>query len=162
MELGGLIPELVQINVPGREMEIKKRQGFRRIEPRKNEDGELLCLVPICNELRQKIKFTPRYRNYCKKHDFFDMREYTNWNCIRHRAIKRDDFCCVKCHTRELSQNLVGDHIIPIALGGDEFDINNVQTLCKLCDKIKTAKDTKDIAKVRRENRKNLINQKTV
>lgn len=38
-------------------------------------------------------------------------------------------------------EGLIGDHIKPIALGGDEFDINNVQTLCPDCNKIKTKKD---------------------
>lgn len=45
--------------------------------------------------------------------------------------------------------NLTGDHIIPIALGGEEFDLNNVQTLCRACHKIKTRKDIKAIADLR-------------
>jgi len=48
------------------------------------------------------------------------------------------------------ASQLVGDHIIPISLGGAEFDINNVQTLCKPCNKIKTANDMKEIARFRK------------
>jgi 5-methylcytosine-specific restriction endonuclease McrA len=44
---------------------------------------------------------------------------------------------------------LIADHIIPIALGGDEWDINNIQTLCIKCNKKKTARDMADIAKLR-------------
>lgn len=143
-------------------MKIKKRRGFRRIAERRDADGNLLCLVPICDKLRHKKKFTPNYRNYCKNHNHLDMHQFTSWATIRHMVIKRDDFTCVKCGAIELSHNLVGDHIIPIALGGNEFDINNVQTLCKRCDKIKTAQDRKDIAEFKRKNRKNLINNKTV
>lgn len=48
-----------------------------------------------------------------------------------------------------ISCDLIGDHIIPIALGGDEWEINNIQTLCLECNKIKTAQDAKDIARLR-------------
>ena len=44
---------------------------------------------------------------------------------------------------------LIADHIHPIALGGDEWDIDNIQTLCKSCNKEKTADDLKEIAKLR-------------
>lgn len=44
---------------------------------------------------------------------------------------------------------LIADHILAIALGGDEWDINNIQTLCPDCNKIKTAKDAGKIAKLR-------------
>lgn len=54
------------------------------------------------------------------------------------------------CYYTNTVNNLIGDHIKPIALGGDEFDLNNVQTLCLACNKIKTANDARDIAIARR------------
>jgi 5-methylcytosine-specific restriction endonuclease McrA len=42
------------------------------------------------------------------------------------------------------------DHIIPIALGGEEYDIKNTQTLCPTCNKEKTKQDAKRIAEIRR------------
>jgi len=44
----------------------------------------------------------------------------------------------------------VADHILPIALGGDEWDLNNLQTLCIFCNKVKTKGDSHEIAKARR------------
>jgi 5-methylcytosine-specific restriction endonuclease McrA len=44
----------------------------------------------------------------------------------------------------------VADHIKPIALGGDEWDLNNLQSLCIFCNKVKTRGDSKNIAKERR------------
>lgn len=44
----------------------------------------------------------------------------------------------------------VVDHIIPIALGGPQFQESNLQLLCPDCNKIKTANDMKDIARQRR------------
>ncbi len=52
------------------------------------------------------------------------------------------------------ASSLIGDHIKPIALGGDEWDLDNIQTLCIPCDKIKTAQDMKDIAIQRRKEKK--------
>lgn len=48
-------------------------------------------------------------------------------------------------------KSFVADHIIPIALGGPEFDLNNIQLLCEDCNKIKTAKDAANIARRRRD-----------
>lgn len=44
---------------------------------------------------------------------------------------------------------LIGDHIHPIALGGDEWNLDNIQTLCKECNKKKTKKDIGKIAQLR-------------
>jgi len=52
------------------------------------------------------------------------------------------------------TSELVGDHIIPIAIGGSEWDLDNIQTLCKECHKKKTAKDLKKIATIRKEKNK--------
>ena len=43
----------------------------------------------------------------------------------------------------------VVDHIHAIALGGDEWDINNLQTLCIECNKVKTKIDAGKIARLR-------------
>ena len=45
--------------------------------------------------------------------------------------------------------NVNADHIFPVSLGGPEFDLSNVQTLCVECHKAKTQKDQKLIAEVR-------------
>ncbi len=57
-------------------------------------------------------------------------------------AIVRDNGRCVKCGSNE---NLVVDHIKELKDGGSPYDLNNLQTLCKKCHKIKT-----DIEKKRR------------
>ena len=38
------------------------------------------------------------------------------------------------------------DHIVPIAQGGDMWDMNNMKTLCKKCHKKKTKKDIRKIS----------------
>lgn len=52
---------------------------------------------------------------------------------------------CVRIH----DSGLILDHIKPIAIGGEEFDEENLQILCIDCNKIKTRKDMADIAAIR-------------
>ena len=57
---------------------------------------------------------------------------------------------------------LIGDHIKPIALGGNEWDLKNIQTLCVKCNKIKTRNDSKDIAKLRKSEKMEAVGQITL
>jgi 5-methylcytosine-specific restriction endonuclease McrA len=66
------------------------------------------------------------------------------WPRTREQIIDRDGKKCVKCGKTNCS--FVVDHITPIAVGGSEWDKNNMQTLCLTCNKQKTAKDMKIIA----------------
>ncbi len=176
---------------------MKKRENNRWIEPRKDSKGRLLCLIPTCNNLREKYKTGNRTRNYCKKHTFWDMRAFTNWASLREKILKRDNYTCVKCgdirkeveikikqkrwlnmkeiitgkdkkikheyyFIKSVVNNFIVDHIKPIALGGDKWDLKNLQTLCIKCNKIKTTKDIKDIAKQRRIEKKLIKGQEQI
>jgi len=90
------------------------------------------------------------------------------WQYFKLKAFKRDKYSCIKCGKKPMQKTyegkmipdtskLIGDHIIPIAIGGEEYDLDNVQTLCIKCNKIKTKKDMKKIAlyrKLPKEQRK--------
>ena len=74
-----------------------------------------------------------------------------DWSEFRLKAFKRDNKTCAICGKQEISSSaLVGDHIIPIACGGEEFDLDNIQTLCLDCNKKKTKSDMKLIANHRK------------
>lgn len=147
---------------------MKQRERQRYIKKRFDKKGNLLCLIPTCNNKREKYKTTDNYRNYCKDHSGSDMSRFTNWQSLRYFVLKRDNYTCKKCGDKneyvkikkyypkvadgfyeETISNFVVDHITPIAIGGDEWDINNLQTLCLNCNKIKTKQDAKKIAKQR-------------
>jgi 5-methylcytosine-specific restriction endonuclease McrA len=49
-----------------------------------------------------------------------------------------------------MSRDFIADHIIPIAIGGDEFDLNNIQYICEVCNKKKTKRDMAKIALLRK------------
>ena len=91
------------------------------------------------------------------------------WQWFKQKAFKRDNYSCVKCGKKPMQKTyegkmisdtsrLIGDHIIPIAIGGKEYDLKNVQTLCEKCNKIKNKQDQKEISK-QRKIEKRLINQ---
>lgn len=107
---------------------------------------------PSCGLHKKKWKRSTRWNCCCKRCTQIYWANYYSltWQEIRKKAIIRDNFTCVRCGFKGDFSTLVGDHIKPIALGGDEFDLKNVQTLCIKCNKTKTSKDLKEIARRRR------------
>jgi len=109
-------------------------------------------------------KLTGRRRKYCSDEcceNFLNRFHIWQWDRVRQKVLKRDNYTCVKCgfHT---GYNLIVDHIKPIALGGKEYDLDNLQTLCEKCHREKTKKDLKRIARQRRKIKHIRLNDKTV
>ena len=65
------------------------------------------------------------------------------WVKLKLQIFLRDNYACNHCNKRYQWSGLIGDHIIPIVVGGEEFNKNNIQTLCIKCSKIKTVEDNK-------------------
>lgn len=65
--------------------------------------------------------------------------------------FKRDNYTCLNCgyiyhgDHNQIGQHLICDHIIPIALGGEDLDPDNLQTLCINCNELKTKMDIQKI-----------------
>lgn len=127
-----------------------------KLEKNAEKDKCIICHKPVGKGLRK----------YCSRECFNEWYAKFSpprfWPEIRQKAIERDGHKCVRCGMKE--GEMVGpedgfheyvffivDHIEPIALGGEEFDINNLQTLCQRCNKIKTRGDMKRIAFQRRK-----------
>lgn len=89
--------------------------------------------------------------------EFYENLAVLDWSKVRIKAFKRDNYTCQYCGKKFEppygANQLIADHIVPIAVGGEEFDINNVQTLCIDCNKIKTKRDAQRIAKFRRREK---------
>jgi len=47
-----------------------------------------------------------------------------------------------------ITGGFIVDHVIPIREGGGKFDEDNCQTLCQTCHNRKTARETKEGARV--------------
>lgn len=77
------------------------------------------------------------------KHKTYDPEYYMRTHKIKMKTIQ----------VKKKVPNFTVDHILPIALGGDEFDLKNLQTLCYKCNKIKTSNDLKLIALQRKREK---------
>lgn len=68
------------------------------------------------------------------------------WRRAREAALQRDGYRCVQCgHAAEEV-----DHIVPRAMGGSVYDLNNLQSMCKPCHKRKTAQQAGEIRRYMR------------
>jgi len=110
-----------------------------------------------------------------------------NWAEMRVKVFERDGFRCVRCKSKPVrvvidyrrmddggvveefvntgqvdSSLLVADHVVAIALGGEEWDMDNIQTLCKWCNKEKTRIDIGKIARLRDVEKKLSNGQVTI
>ena len=56
---------------------------------------------------------------------------------LRHKVFQRDGYRCVECGATSKETTLEIDHIIPVSRGGTN-DIDNLQTLCKECNRAKS------------------------
>ena len=57
---------------------------------------------------------------------------------LRHKVFVRDNYRCVECGATNKETTLEIDHIIPVSKGGTN-DISNLQTLCRECNRAKSA-----------------------
>jgi len=64
-----------------------------------------------------------------------------SWFWIRKDILRRDRYTCQICKTRLRKKFLDVDHIIPVRMGGNPLNKDNLRTLCKDCHKAKTKLD---------------------
>ena len=58
------------------------------------------------------------------------------WQLVRRAALDRDGWRCVRCGKAGV---LEVDHILRVRDGGSEFDLANLQALCRSCHVSKTS-----------------------
>lgn len=128
---------------------MQKRIGYRNIGQFKNKvdlNGKKLCLN--CDKL-----ITGKRRRYCSDNCYYLFITKNNHSWLRSKLIKERLGHCEGCYLIFEEPQLILDNKIPIALGGNEFDENNLQILCLKCNKDKTKADFSKIAKARRIER---------
>ena len=103
-------------------------------KPKYDEDGSLLCRN--CDK-----KVAKNRRHYCSEECMDEFNRNNSWFWIRKDVLRRDRYTCSICKTRLKKKFLDVDHIIPVQIGGQLFDKNNLRTLCKECHKAKSDLD---------------------
>lgn len=107
---------------------------IKSFENLKDSEGTKLCRN--CDNQVAKGR-----RNYCSKNCMLEFFNNHHWPTIRQTVLRRDKFTCGICNKRTNKKLLDIDHIIPINLGGDKFNKDNLRALCKECHKAKTKLD---------------------
>lgn len=107
-------------------------------EGRKDSKGVPICPVPNCYQVCDKFK-NGKFRKYCDLHNGYSMLREIYWGYFKDRIFGSEG--CCKCKSRE---NLEVDHIKAIMNGGEMWDENNLQILCKECHNKKTKEDFKE------------------
>ena len=64
------------------------------------------------------------------------------WAKIRLQVLERDGYRCVKCGK---AGRLEVDHVLPAFRGGDLYEENNLQALCRSCHIAKTASENRRV-----------------
>jgi len=104
-----------------------------RFPYRKDEEGNHLCRACGCVLQGRKTSFCG---NRCLR-DFFMQ---TNWPRVRRVIYARDGGECMKCGKTVSEKDFHVDHIVPLAKGGAEFDLTNLELSCPKCNLKKGAK----------------------
>jgi 5-methylcytosine-specific restriction endonuclease McrA len=104
------------------------------------------CAEPLCPNL------VPRgQRGRCPEHRKERDREIKRlaktpgyktqgWQRLRRRVLERDGYRCRECG--RMADQV--DHIVPVRLGGAQFDMDNCQSLCASCHSKKTAREPRE------------------
>lgn len=106
------------------------RQGncnYERFPYRKDKSGYPLCRV--CGKTLYGKK-----RTFCGQRCLRDFFMLTDWQRVRRVIWERDGGVCMKCGKKLDKRNFHVDHIIPLAKGGAEWDLNNLELSCPECN----------------------------
>jgi 5-methylcytosine-specific restriction endonuclease McrA len=110
------------------------RSNLDRFPKRKDAKGRILCRV--CG--------TPVFdgrRTFCGPRCLRDFFMRTDWKRVRRVVYARDGGTCMKCGCHVRAADFHVDHIVPVALGGDEWDLANLELSCRECNLQKGARE---------------------
>ncbi|MDL2271251.1 HNH endonuclease, partial [Methanobrevibacter sp. OttesenSCG-928-I08] len=125
---------------------IKRLEELNEIIPKKEElinyglDG--IAKDTAIEELKNLIIEQENIQNKMKLYDDEKSEKNQRKNIppgIRHDVLVKYDYRCAECGTSKENAELEIDHIIPVAKGGSN-DIDNLQVLCRDCNRGKSDK----------------------
>jgi hypothetical protein len=115
-----------------------------------------------CRWCNQEVGLTPKGKPSKSRWHKMCLAEFKllNWPSTTRRAVyKRDRAVCVKCGTKcdKYKNRWHMDHIKPLYLANDNINfwkLDNLQTLCESCHKLKSASEATERAEKRRAAKK--------
>ena len=80
------------------------------------------------------------------------------WKRVREELIELKGDICLICNENKYDDV---DHIVPIFMGGDHWDLDNLQPVCRICHKQKNSEEQKKANRFPRiETSKNSLRKK--
>ena len=105
----------------------KGRSNERRFPKRRDAEGRNLCRM--CGKRTPDNRYT-----FCSPRCLRDFFMRTDWSRVRNVVYLRDGGICMKCGRRVSRDSFHVDHIVPLAKGGDEWDLDNLELSCPECN----------------------------
>jgi len=105
----------------------------------------------VCLNCGKNLSFDRRRRRFCSNecyNAFYKVHPLILWSNLRIMCFKRDNYKCRNCGGNFEHSSLHCDHIVPIWKGGDDLDLNNLQTLCEKCHRKKTKDESAERTKI--------------
>lgn len=99
----------------------------RRFPYKCDDDGRYYCRV--CSK-----PLEGRKSSFCGQRCLRDFFMRTDWQRVRRVIYERDGGICMKCGKRVQKGDYHVDHIMPLAAGGDEWDLGNLELSCPECN----------------------------
>jgi 5-methylcytosine-specific restriction endonuclease McrA len=159
----GLIP--ISENFSVQIMILREHRRYSNTPEEKERLARRAC--PVCG--RERSEFPPGWDTICcgpTCTSQYWREERPTVGEMRRLVLLEQDGKCARCHkeiprsrpigSRHNSAPFILDHIRPIAMGGDQWAIDNLQVLCSRCNKIKTARDMGAIARWKRYVRRGI------
>ena len=107
-----------------------------RFPRRKDARGKLLCRMCGGPTFDRHTFCGPR----CLR-DFFMQ---TDWKRVRQVIYIRDGGICMKCGRKVSENRFHVDHIMPLASGGEEWDLANLELSCPECNLQKGTREERE------------------
>lgn len=124
------------------------RETSKLVIPKHCEDAILEKYCPSCGLHKSAWKRRKDWKccsTSCTDHFYKHLVIASSWQELRIQVFDRDNRTCCECNKQYSYELLEADHIAPIALGGPQWNKDNLQTLCEKCHKIKTKTDMRNI-----------------
>jgi len=146
-------------------MILREHRRYSNTQEEKERIARRAC--PVCG--RERSAFPAGWDTICCQPScsfLYWQEERPTVGQMRRLVLLEQEGKCARCG-REITKSraaggrhpvhsFILDHIRPIAMGGDQWDVQNLQVLCARCNKIKTARDMGEIARWKHYERRGL------
>ena len=141
-------------------MPVREHRRYSNTTEEKEHLARRAC--PVCGRERSAVPAGENPTICCQPscNSIYWREERPTVGQMRQLVLLEQEGKCARCgkeikgshaaESRRPVHSCILDHIRPLAMGGDQWDVHNLQVLCARCNRIKTARDMGAIARWKR------------